>query len=265
MKVSLVINTFDQPDYLARVLAAVAAQSRPPDEVLLADDGSGQPTRDLFSAWAAGRPFRTFHAWQSHEGFRRARILNVSIATTRGDYLVFLDGDTLPHPQFLADHAAAARPGCFVQGHRALVKAGATAWFGKNSFAADLRQAVLQNQISSLQNSFRWPLALHSFKNHLRGIRGCNLAIWRADLLRVNGYNEDFAGWGREDSELAARLLNAGCRRLDLRGRAVCFHLAHPLASRAHLRDNDGLLAAAVRQKLSRCAHGLDHHLSADG
>jgi glycosyltransferase involved in cell wall biosynthesis len=265
MKISLVINTFDQPDYLARVLAAVAAQTRLPDEVLLADDGSGQPTRDLFSTWTAGRPFRTFQAWQPHEGFRRARILNLSIAAARGDYLIFIDGDTVPHPCFLDDHAAAARPGCFVQGHRAIVKLRATAWFGKAGFVADRRRALLQNQIANLQNSFRWPLALCRVKDHLRGIRGCNLGVWHTDLRRVNGYNEDFAGWGREDSELAARLFNAGFHRLDLNGRAVCFHLWHAPASRARLRANDALLAAAVRQKLDRCAHGLDQHLSADG
>ncbi len=105
---------------------------------------------------------------------------------------------------------AAGRPGFFVQGHRALLEQRAAAWFGKDHFPADRRRAVLQNQISGLKNAFRWPFAVRQLKPHLRGIRGCNLAIWRDDLLRVNGYNEDFAGWGREDSELAARLFNAG-------------------------------------------------------
>jgi glycosyltransferase involved in cell wall biosynthesis len=261
MKISLVINTFEQPDYLARVLAAVARQSLPPDEVLLADDGSGPPTRELFSGWSAQQKFRAAHVWQAHEDFRRARILNETIAVAWGDYLVFLDGDTVPHPRFIADHGAAARPGCFVQGHRALIEQSAAAWFGRNSFPADRRRAILQNQISGLKNSFRWPFAIRKIKPHLRGIRGCNLAIWRDDLVCVNGYNEDFAGWGREDSELAARLFNIGRQRLDLRGRAVCFHLWHPPASRANLAVNDNLLEKTVRDKIARCEHGLDRHL----
>jgi len=261
MKLSLVINTFEQPEYLARVLAAVAGQHRRPDEVLLADDGSGPATRELFAGWAARQTFRTAHVWQAHEDFRRARILNDAIARAGGDYLVFLDGDTVPHPQFLADHGAAARPGFFVQGHRALIEQRAAAWFGRNSFAADRRRALLQNQISGLKNAFRWPLALSRTKPHLRGIRGCNLAIWREDLVRVNGYNEDFAGWGREDSELAARLFQAGRRRLDLRGRAVCFHLWHPPASRANLAANEGVLDKTLRENIARCEHGLDGHL----
>jgi glycosyltransferase involved in cell wall biosynthesis len=261
MKIALVINTYDQPDYLARVLAAVERQVTPPDEVLLADDGSGPPTRELFSAWSARQKCRAMHAWQPHADFRRAHILNQAIAGAGGEYLVFLDGDTVPHPQFIADHAAAGRRGFFVQGHRALIEQKAAAWFGKNNFSADRRRALLQNQISGLKNSFRWPLAVRKIKNHLRGIRGCNLAIWREDLVRVNGYNEEFSGWGREDSELAARLLNAGAQRLDLRGRALCFHLWHPPASRSHLAANDSLLDKTVREKIARCEHGLNRHL----
>ncbi len=259
-EISLVINTYNQPDYLARVLAAVARQSSPPGEVLLADDGSDAPTRALFSRWSAGQKFRTAQLWHAHEGFRRSQILNQAIAAARGDYLVFLDGDTVPHPAFIADHRAAAQRGFFLQGHRALVGEKAAAWFGQNNFFADRRRALFQNQIYGLKNSFRWPFAVKKNKADLRGIRGCNLGIWRDDLVRVNGYNENFAGWGREDSELAARLLNAGLRRLDLRGRALCFHLWHPPASRANLPANDGLLEKTIREKITRCERGLDRH-----
>lgn len=261
MKFSLVISTFDQPDYLARVLNAVARQSRAPDEVLLADDGSGTPTRELFAAWAAQQRFAVRHLWQPHADFRKARILNQAVAASAGDYLIFLDGDTLPHPQFVSDHLAAARPGFFVQGHRALVEQRAAAWFGQNEFAADRRRALWQRQLSGLKNAYRWPWTFGRVKNHLRGIRGCNFAIWRDDFVRVNGHNEAFAGWGREDSELAARLINAGCRRLDLSGRAVCFHLWHPPASRTALAANDNLLDQAIRGQVVRCERGLNQHL----
>ncbi len=261
MTSALIINTHNQPDYLSRVLQATSRQSQPPDEVLLADDGSTEETRRLFEAWAGTQKFKAHHVWQKAEGFRRSRILNLAIAAARADYLVFLDGDTVPHQDFIADHRAAAQPRFFVQGHRALIEKKAAAWFGRNSFACDRRRAVFQNQISGLKNAFRWPFAVRKIKHHLRGVRGCNLAIWRADLLRVNGYNEDFTGWGREDSELAARLLNAGVQRMDLRGRALCFHLWHPPASRAHLPANDGLLEKTLREKTARCEHGLSRHL----
>jgi glycosyltransferase involved in cell wall biosynthesis len=260
-KLGLIINTHDQPEYLARVLNAVARQISRPDGVLLADDGSGTETRDIFTAWTAKQPFRCEHLWQKNEGFRRSRILNLAIALAQADYLVFLDGDTVPHPQFVADHHELAQRGWFVQGHRALIEERAARFFGRGDFPADRRRALLQWQISGVKHAFRWPRPLRRARIDLRGIRGCNLGIWRDDLVCVNGYNEAFAGWGREDSELAVRLMNAGVQRLDVRGRALCYHLWHLPASRAGLPANDGLLAQAQQQGSKRCVRGLDQHL----
>ena len=257
---ALIINTFNQPDYLNRVLQAVSRQSTLPDEVLLADDGSADETKAVFDQWRVAQKFRCEHAWQEHQGFRRTRVLNQAIALAHSEYLVFLDGDTIPHPRFVADHRALTGESQFVQGHRALVGEKAAAWFGENNFSADRRRALLQNQISGLKNSFRWPFAFRKINHRLRGIRGCNLAIWRSDLVRVNGYNEAFVGWGREDSELAVRLKNSGVRRLDVRGRALCYHLWHPPVSRAELAGNDEILARAILEEHTRCERGLDQH-----
>lgn len=256
-RVALIINTYDQPEYLQRVLRAVGAQTEPPAEVLLADDGSGEDTRRLFAAWSQPQPFPTRHVWQEHGGFRRSRILNRAIAGAAAPFLVFLDGDTLPHPQFVADHRQLARPGWFTQGHRALIGRRAARWFGTGEFAADRLRACWSGQISGLKHAFRWPRAWVQERADLRGIRGCNLGIWRADLETVNGYNEAFEGWGREDSELAVRLMNSGVRRADVRGRALCYHLWHPPAGRNNLAHNDALLAAAQREGRQRCEHGL--------
>ncbi|MCP5519629.1 MAG: glycosyltransferase [Verrucomicrobiales bacterium] len=258
--VGLIINTYEQPDYLARVLRAVSGQSTPPAEVLLADDGSGEATRALFSAWGERQAFRTRHVWQAHGGFRRSRILNAAIAAASADFLVFLDGDTVPHPRFLEDHRRAARPERFTQGHRALIGRRGARWFGVGNFSSDRWRAFWTGQIAGLKHAYRWPRAWPRERADLRGIRGCNLAIWRTDLEAVNGYNEAFEGWGREDSELAVRLMNTGVRRLDLRGRALCYHLWHPPASRAGLPRNDTLLAAALADGRRRCEQGLDQH-----
>ena len=258
--VSLIVSTFDQPGYLRRVLEAVGRQSRLPQEILLADDGSGDETREIFMRWSAQQPFPGRHFWQAHNGFRKAHILNRAAAAANSDYLVFLDGDMVPHEDFVADHCAAARPAAFIQGHRALVGQEAAAWFGQHELGVDRRRALWEGQISGWKNAHRWPFLFLCEKKHLRGIRGCNFSLWRTDMLRVNGYNEAFTGWGREDSEFAARLMNAGIRRLDLRGRAICFHLWHPPASRSQLPANDGLLEKTVREKLTHCEHGLDSH-----
>lgn len=260
-RLGLIINTWNQPDYLRRVLRAVSAQKSPPDEVLLADDGSDSETRDVFQAWAGTcRPAHS-HLWQEHQGFRRARILNQAIALAKSEYLVFLDGDTLPHPDFVSDHRALARSEAFVQGHRALVGRRASAWFGLGPFNSDRRRACWRGQLQGLKHAYRWPWPWPRARRDLRGVRGCNLAIWREHLLQINGYNEAFVGWGREDSELAVRLMNLGVHRLDVRGWSLCFHLWHPPASRTNLSLNDQLLAQAQTSPEPRCKLGLDQYL----
>ncbi|HEY0457118.1 MAG TPA: glycosyltransferase family 2 protein [Verrucomicrobiae bacterium] len=258
--IALIINTSNQADYLARVLGAVARQTVKPAEVILADDGSEEETRTLFAAWSKHQNFRAAHVWQKKEGFRRARILNKAVSEARAEYLVFLDGDTLPHPEFISDHSRLAKPGSFVQGHRALIEQRAAEWFGKGPFEVDRRRGLFARQITGWKHCFRWPMPLDRQRVDLHGVRGCNLGIWRDDLQRVNGYNEAFEGWGREDSELAARLLNSGVRRRDVRGWALCYHLWHPPASRAQLASNDDLLASAIREGRKICERGLNLH-----
>jgi glycosyltransferase involved in cell wall biosynthesis len=258
--IALIINTYDQPDYLRRTLRAVSGQAAPPAEVLLADDGSDERTVQVFQDWAAAHPGRSEHVWQAHDGFRRSRILNEAIARARADYLVFLDGDTVPHPRFIADHQALAQSERFVQGHRALIGRRAARTFGEGDFGKERRKALFGGDVSGWKHAFRWPIPLRRVRRDLRGVRGCNLAIWREHLTKVNGYNEEFTGWGREDSELAVRLINNGVLRVDVRGWALCYHLWHSPLSRSHLPANDQLLAAALAEGRQTCRLGLSAH-----
>ncbi|MBI3877364.1 MAG: glycosyltransferase, partial [Verrucomicrobia bacterium] len=163
----LVVNTYNSPDYLARVLRAVSRQTSRPDEVVLADDGSDSVTRNYFEHWQQLSGIPGAHAWQENTCFRRSRILNLAIAAARADYLVFLDGDTVPHPQFVADHRQLAAPQTFVQGHRALIERHAAAQFGLGEFSADRRRALLQFQMRGLKHAFRWPRPLRRARGDL--------------------------------------------------------------------------------------------------
>ena len=259
----LIINSYNQPEYLSRVLSSVATQSLRPAEVLIADDGSTDETRRVIDDWRERAAIPCQHVWQEHVGFRRSRILNLTISRATADYLIFLDGDTVPHPDFVSDHILLARRGFFVQGHRCLVGKTAARSFGLKAFRSDRLKALLSGQLATVKQAFRWPRPWRRIRRDLKGIRGCNLGIWRQDLIAVNGYNEAFTGWGREDSELAVRLMNSGVQRLDVRGWALCFHLWHPPASRAALDRNDDLLAVAQSEKRVYCACGLNKNLSA--
>lgn len=125
--VSAIVTTYNRPDALREVLHGLVRQTRLPNQVLIADDGSGPETRLLVENFAQQAPFSIQHVWQADEGFRAAAIRNRAIEQASGEYLVFLDGDCIPSLQFIADHLKVARPGCWVQGKRVLVSESATA------------------------------------------------------------------------------------------------------------------------------------------
>jgi|SwirhisoilCB3_FD_contig_51_65027_length_1610_multi_2_in_0_out_0_2 glycosyltransferase involved in cell wall biosynthesis len=259
--IALIVNTYNQPEYLRRVLRGISKLSVRPAEVLIADDGSTDDTKAVIEEASRNSKVAYRHIWQTDDGFRRAQILNKAVASTACDYVIFLDGDTVPHPDFVRDHGLVARPGCFVQGHRSFIGKRAAERFGYGRLNHDRGLALLKWQLDSLRNAFRWPYPVIRTRNNVKGVRGCNLGIWRKDLEAVNGYNEEFVGWGREDTDLTLRLLNRGLQRIDVRGWAVCYHLWHPTASRSRLNNNDNLLAETAARGSHRCACGLDKYL----
>ena len=262
MRLALVITTYERPDALAAVLASVKHQRKAPAEILVADDGSTPETRAVVRRHAPLAPAPLRWVSQPHEGFRLARLRNLAIAATRADYLVFVDGDMLLHPQFVADHARFARRGCFTQGVRVLADESLT----RSLLADPLRHVgpasaglgVLRR--AYLLRSTVLARALGGVANRLISLKGCNQGYWRDDLERVNGFNEQFVGWGPEDKEIAVRLGNAGVRRRSLLFGGIAVHLHHPPASRAALPANLALLAAARRDGTIRCARGLADH-----
>ena len=255
MKTSLVVNTFNQPDALRTVLAAIISQSRPPDEILVADDGSGDETRRVIEEAGRRSPIPLARHWQEKKGFRRSRILNRCVGAASGDYIIFLDGDCVPQHHFIKDHAMLAERGHWVQGRRAFVKEA----FVKN-FSPSQRQVLYyaaSGRLTGLAKAFRYPIPIIQKGTGMHGILGCNLGVWRDDLLAINGYDEAFEGWGREDSDLGARLYHLGRKRKLVHGRAIIYHLNHPPAARDHLRNNDELFAATLSSKTIRCKRGI--------
>jgi len=169
----------------------------------------------------------------------------------------------LLHPSFIADHRHLARPGFYTQGVRVHTDAELT-----NRLIA--APAVLPSFASAGLGGLRRVYLLRSRllasmsrlpANGVVAIKSCNLGIWREDLVRVNGFDEAFTGWGPEDKELCARLDNAGVRRQTLMFGGVAFHLHHAPASRTALAANLALLADTRRERRVRCECGLEAHL----
>ncbi len=266
MRISVVLITYNWPQALELALRALAAQTELPYEVIVTDDGSHPATREVMLRLARDYPTRLVHLWQPDEGARMSRARNRAIAAARGDYIILLDGDMLAERHFIADHRAFARRGCFVQGSRVLSDALLAARMLANVHALRL-PAFFTRGIERRRHTLRLPLLARGLTRQgarQRGIKSCNMAFWRDDLLRLNGFNETMLGWGREDTELAVRAFHSGLMRRDVRFSALATHIFHP--TRKHeVRDNpnDRILEATRVQRLLRCDSGVAQHLAA--
>jgi glycosyltransferase involved in cell wall biosynthesis len=244
---------------------SVKRQKVLPDEVVIADDGSGPETSELIEEIRKDFPVPILHVWHADEGFRLAAIRNKGIAASSAEYLIQIDGDLVLHPYFIADHLQFRKPGCFVTGSRVMLSAESTGQMlqhrsinirkygsGKTNIANGIRSTWVRNFMAG-----RYKInGKHRFY-----VKGCNMAFWKKDLVAVNGYNEMFTGWGREDSEIAIRLINAGVKKQFIKMAAICYHLYHTVASRDLEPRNIALMETAIEQKTVKAADGLDKYL----
>lgn len=255
---SLLIATYNWPEALGLVLSSVRAQRTMPGEVVIADDGSREATRVLIEREAATFPVPLRHVWHEDAGFRLAMIRNKSMVAAAGEYLIQLDGDMVLHPGFIAAHLNFARAGTYVQGSRAMLDASRTASaIATGRVHAGPFSRGIRNRANALYAPMLSPLTGRAHRG-LDRTRGCNMAFWKADIVRANGYNEALEGWGREDSELAARLQHAGVLRRNLKFSAVAWHLHHGSPNQDALARNHAEFERTVRERKTRCERGID-------
>lgn len=262
MRVSLVITTYNWKDALALTLRSAMQQSRLPEEIIVADDGSTDGTGSLVESIARVSVIPVIHSWQEDKGFRAAMSRNRAIALAKGDYIILIDGDMVLDPYFIGDHAATARDGFFVQGGRVILGESQTGQVISNG---NISFSLLSPGIGNRKNCIRSRFLSKIFSREtssVRGIKTCNFAFWRRDALAVNGFSEEFVGWGREDSDFAIRLLNKGVRGRNLKFLAKAYHLYHKICSREHLRANDEILQKTISEKRIWCEKGVRQYLS---
>lgn len=257
MKISAIILTYNRPDALNVILDSIICQYELPYEVIIADDGSGAETQELIRSRQANFPVALKHVWQEDSGFRIAAIRNRAIRESDGDFLIFSDGDLLLHPAFFRDFRMNAARQTALIGSRAFLSKKATFDIlnGKKANLSMLSPDIGKNRL----NALRFPFLSHFTPppRQAEKLRGGLLGIWKRDIMAVNGWNEAFTGWGREDTELVVRLQNAGMKIRKLKFSAVTWHLWHPTAERSRLSLNDDLLRHTVENRISWCPDGL--------
>ena len=263
--ISVIVTTYNREDALDAVLRSLARQSDANFEVVVADDGSGPATARLVEAWKSKFGRRLEHVWHADCGFRAAEIRNRAILLVRGAYCIFLDGDCIVRPNFVAAHRRLAESGWFVTGNRILLSPELTMsvlrekltpenWTLSRWLAERARGGV--NRLSALLHLPLGPLR-RIRQLAWQGARSCNLAIWRGDLDRVDGFDADYSGWGKEDSDIIVRLLHAGVRRKDGVFATGVLHLWHAEADRSRLSENEHKLGVVVAGGRVRAQRGL--------
>ena len=257
LTVGILLSTYNWPEALESILLSILRQTLLPDEIMVADDGSGKETGAVISKYSRILNIPIKYVWHEDRGFRKTTILNKAMKQAESDYIIQIDGDIILHPNFIEDHVKHAREKSFVQGCRAILDEQMTKQvIAKNRFSFSFLSRGIKNRL----NAIRFPLFSPLIKSDpqvSRNIKACNIAFWRADYIAVNGYDNHFEGWGWEDDEFAARLIHSGVLKRRLKLAAVCYHLNHGHHSRNDIERNRQLYENTISRKAKTAANGL--------
>ena len=258
MKTTLLISTYNFPVALNLCLESITRQTKMPDEVIVADDGSDDETRLVVQDWKGKLSVPLKHVWQEDTGFRLAEIRNKALAVATGDYIIQIDGDIIMERHFIQDHLHFARQGQFVCGSRSRIT---EAFTNRLKAGERLRFSFLRPGLFDRMNALRCPLLVPLFRNY-NHLRGCNMAYWRDDVLAINGYDEKIASYGYEDEDVQERLKRTGKVKLFVKFMCIEYHVWHPEhPTRKNLAETRKLIDRNNAEELIRVEHGIDRHL----
>lgn len=231
--IGVVISTYNNPAWLEKTLWGYLYQTRPADEIVIADDGSRSETKELIDSFRDRLPIK--HVWHEDNGFQKSRILNSALIASESEYLIFTDQDCIPRKDFIAVHEQYAQKGYFLSG-------------GYFKLPMDISKALTQEDIATerafdlawlksmkMKINFKCSklvknLMFTRLMNRItpRGAtwNGCNASGWRADMIKINGYNEEMH-YGGQDREFGERLFNLGIKSKQICYSAIALHLDH--------------------------------------
>ncbi|MEJ6649292.1 MAG: glycosyltransferase family 2 protein [Rhodospirillales bacterium] len=267
MKTTVIVTTYNRPDALEAVVRGFFFQRDLNFDLIIADDGSDLRTRDVVSKLKSDAPFDILHVWHEDLGFRAAAIRNKAIKAANGDYLIFTDGDCVPRRNFVSNHKILAEKGWFLSGNRVLLSPRLTAEVLNQSIdvgcwnARTILRHYLAREINRLL-PFLTKLPLSLFRKSAparwRGVKTCNFSGWKSDLIAVNGFEEEYEGWGLEDSDLVVRLIRKGVKHKSARQATPTLHLWHDENDRSKLGQNEEKLNAILDSDRVMASIGLE-------
>ncbi|RAJ25580.1 glycosyltransferase family 2 protein [Pedobacter cryoconitis] len=259
ISVALVISTYNWPEALKLVLESVLKQTILPDEIVIADDGSGKETYDLIRSYTKRFNIPVKHFWHEDNGFQKTIILNQAVLGTASTYIVQIDGDIILEEHFIEDHLNAAEQGYHVLGSRGLLTVDKSKELLNGNSLGFI--SAFSKGINNGFNIIRFPLVKSFFvtkRKRSNNFKGCNCAFWKADFLKVNGYNNGLTGWGHEDIELGARFINLGITQKKIKMVAICYHIYHKINDRGSEKSNYKVYQQTVNDGNYYCENGCD-------
>ncbi|TKG92329.1 glycosyltransferase [Puteibacter caeruleilacunae] len=244
-KVTLIISTYNRPDALKQTLNSILYQSKNPDEVIIADDGSNGDTHKLILEYKKRITCPIHHIWHPDKGYRLAAIRNKALKKASSDYIIFIDGDIILDVNFIEDHLSIAKPDYFVNGSRVILSEKVTRRITSGRTCSNILEGA-KNKLNGYRIPWLHKLISGPTKSHKR-IRGCNMAFWKKDLENIGGYDERYIGWGLSDSDLVIRLMKSGIKRKNMKFLGICYHLYHEFADRSNLFRNQQLFLKTLK------------------
>ncbi len=257
ISVDILISTYNWPKALENILLSIINQTYQPNRILIADDGSGYDTQMLIDKYRFFFDIPIEHIWQEDKGFRKTIILNKAMKYATSDYIIQIDGDIILHKNFIKDHVRNARRKSFVQGCRTILNEITTREvINENRLSFHFLSKGIKNRLNAIRVPFL-SLLIKTDPYCSKNIKACNLAFWREDYVAVNGYDNLFYGWGLEDDEFAARLINYGVKKRRLKMAAICYHLNHAQNPKYNVEKNTALYNETIISKKSFSTNGL--------
>jgi len=268
---TLVISVYKDDIALSLILDSLLHQTVDNFDVIVSEDCVSDNIKNCIHEYSVSK-LHIQHLYQEDDGFRKNIALNRAIRKASTDHIIFIDGDCVLHPSFIEAHQQHAEPGIACTGRRLEL--------GEN-ISRKLRDGDIS--LSRLTNRFFYLLSLYSlirdkakniesgfyskFLNRLtldRQIRllGCNFSCSKQDLVKINGFNENYRAPGiGEDSDIDWRLTRSGVRIKNVKFSAIQYHLYHPRMY-SPSEENIKLFEKTQSSDDYICHQGLNHHNS---
>jgi glycosyltransferase involved in cell wall biosynthesis len=270
MKISVILTTYNRPEALMAVFEGYRAQTDQDFEIIVADDGSTIETKFLINDFKKRSTVGLKHVWQEDKGFRAAAIRNLALARSDADYIIFSDGDCIPLPSFIEKHRALSERSWFLSGNRILLSETFTnkiltdkicinTWTKAQWFRAFLRRDI--NRFKPFLFLPKFAPLRKTLAKRYHGVMTCNLSAWRDDLIKINGLDESYLGWGLEDSDLVIRLLRSGVRHKSARFAAPVLHLWHKGYDMTKFGENKKRLDELMGSNRTQAICGVSQYL----